>query len=322
MEMGAEDRHLARVVSARAGLAAVRDVIGVPEAGVNRVLRVIHADGQETAMRLNVRDLHQEKWAREEAVLAIVRARVPELPVPTILFVDETRSIVPWPVEVQRWEDGVRAETLAPHLRPAEALGRYAALLHSVAVPWFGWPDASFRQVPGAGAEGAWPFYVWRNIEDRLAELEASGFGFMPRDRAEALLAALRDRYGAALEALPQAVPHLVHGDLHWGNVLLDQKTGQIRTLLDWEWAQGAVPGLEGSMTTRPVRHSPRFWKGYRSVHPEGPDSGRGRGLRQTLYRSWRALDVAASWARSGTMPAWAPELAKVWDAAATLRRA
>lgn len=315
---GRGDRDIADLVAARAGLAPVRHVARVPEAGVNRVLRVTHWDGLRTAVRLNVRDVHETKWTRESAALRLVRERVPDLPVPRVLYVDESRTVVPWAVEVQSWEGGVRAETMPPHLRPAEALGRMVALLHRVEVPRFGWLSTAEDPILAEEPEQRWAGYVWQGIEGCLEDLQSAGI--MTADRAEELVVALRSRYAGALAGLPPTRPRLVHGDLHWDNVLVDPNTGRIRAVLDWEWCLGAAAGLETAMTTRPVRHSPRFWHGYRSVTPQGPDPDPGRGLRLTLYRAWRALDVGASWARAGTTPAWLGDLKRVWEAAALLR--
>lgn len=272
------------------GLGRVRTYVPMPSAAINLALRADTVDGARVMIRVNRRDKDEPKWERERDVYALLHRVAPDVPVPTVLFTDSSRSTVPWPVQVSTWLDGVPGDdgTIEVDRLPHAELGRLVARLHRVSVPHFGWP----RPRHGTAADHSWPEYVRALTTESLAE--AAGTGCLTPSE----LAAVRqwvDRCALTLGSGLPGAPVLVHGDLHWGNVLLAERAGTltITGLVDFEWALGADPVYEWAWATREVRHSSDVLRAYRASGGAGPEP-----KRQGLYRVLQSLNMLGLAAR------------------------
>ena len=175
------------------------------------------------------------------------------------------------PATICRWIPGAH-----PDLEDETALegfGRATGLLGD-----------ALRAVPAGDAAGDWltdPLQARpgaRDVGSAARELRAAGIG---AGQAAALEEAARqagqDYWPGAAGPLPVQV---IHGDLGASNVLVDQGTGRVSGLLDFEFAgtglrvQDFLAALYNSPALESPRWSPRtaaFARGYNSVRPLGP---------------------------------------------------
>jgi aminoglycoside phosphotransferase (APT) family kinase protein len=169
--------------------------------------------GEDLAVRL----------PRIEAAVALLRHEqtwLPRLaddlpvPVPAPVRVGEPGPDFPWPWSVVPWVAGRSGEHAALAADQAGPFGRFLAALHRPAPD--GFPRNDYRGVPLA--------QVSDRVEERLHRLSTDDGG--------APLAAVWERWRAAVAA-PMDVPETrVHGDLHPKNVVVD--AGRLAAVLDW----------------------------------------------------------------------------------------
>ncbi len=147
-----------------------------------------------------------------------------EVPVPTMVGVCEDPAVADVPVVVMEHVDGTVvdrqevAEALSPEARREIGLNlaRTLAHIHAVDVDEVGLGDLSSRSP-----------YAQRQLKRWSRQLEASKTEEMPDlDRLTELLQSKIPEPGAL---------SLVHGDFHVRNVIVDDQTGRIRSVLDWE---------------------------------------------------------------------------------------
>lgn len=285
-ELGDQIRRLFRA----RGLGHLTDLLELA-GNVNRVLRCRSSTRGRVVVRINVRDPKEEKWEHEEEIYALIRRVAPDIAVPRVLLTDSTREIVPWPVQVTRCIEGLpgdSAQVDASKL-PHAALGRLIARLHAIAVPYFGWPHEETAN------SAHWPAYM-ASIA-RKAASSAADSGLLTAAQQAGLEALLRREHSLLARQQPRT-PVLVHGDLHWGNVLLAAVPDgyAITGLIDFEWALGADPLYEWALATRPIRHSQGVLSAYRE------ETGRHLDTRlQAYYRVVASLHMLGALAQQGT---------------------
>ncbi len=218
----------------------------------------------------------------DAAVLTLVRGLVP---VPRVLEVRRADPDAGLPgLLVTTFEPGARGDLLLPELddaglsRVGRSLGRVAGLLACMPLPSGGpFVDADLR----IGDFGT---------ESDLDGVLATHAGRLPGWSAAQVgrLGAVVARCGAVLDTVPRR--SLVHSDLNPKNVLLDPTTGEVTSVLDWEFAHAGHPATDLGNLVRFDR-SPAYvaavLAGYRERVP--PDEAGG-----DLLERARAADLAA----------------------------
>jgi Ser/Thr protein kinase RdoA (MazF antagonist) len=198
----------------------------------NEVYDATTEDGQRVVVRLNPRRpslFPAERWAIERAAAAGV-------PLPEVLLGEEG-------VCVERHAGGLPLQDVARSL-PREAVraavveaGRALARIHAVRTDGWGWPlDAEGRgSDPDLATFLAMPA---REPQWFRPGAEAAGYDLAKFDTATAILEARAEDHG--LDG-----PRLVHAD--WGakHVLVDETTGELRALIDFETARGGEPAYD-----------------------------------------------------------------------------
>ena len=209
-------------------------------------------------LRINLRPEEHGKLAREARVLAMLRDRVPA---PETIAYDGSSQIVPYEYMIQTYLPGesllVRWGQTGEEERAA-ILSQLATLLrrlHSLRLSGFGDPSQ-----PRQGE--TWAALHARRAAHALASARA----------AENADPALLERAARVLArdsaALGIGVPALTHGDLHFGNIHV--QNGLITGLLDFERAWAAAPDWELDQLLRFVRYPHLFADGALEgeVHP------------------------------------------------------
>lgn len=165
-------------------------------------------------------DYQKERWAMDAA-------RAVGVPTPHVLEVGNVAAGNPYMIiERVRGIDGSESTDRLPLL---EALGRSAALLHGVRTRGFG-PvfDWSGNRLSRFGSWAEWLADGF-GVERRVQTLAKNG----ALDRRQVSL--LRKSAAAMARWRKPAVLH--HGDLRLKNILVDEDTGAIAALIDWESA-------------------------------------------------------------------------------------
>lgn len=186
--------------------------------------------GDALAVRLPRRSMGADLLAREQAWLPALAARLP-LPVPTPVRVGvpDERVGYPWAWSIVAWVAGDTALAHPPLDRMATAttLGRFLAALHVPASPEVT-PNVADRGAPLARRDAA--------LRPRLARLAPAA-----RERALSI-------WEDALATPPWSGPPVwVHGDLHPGNVLVDD-AGALASIIDWGDIGAGDPAVDLSV--------------------------------------------------------------------------
>jgi aminoglycoside phosphotransferase (APT) family kinase protein len=269
--------------------------ITVPRRGCSNACFLVN---ENRVARFQVTELPLHKFRTEKTAYDLLRAS--EIPVPEVLVLDESQTLVPHaflittrlPGETvyDSWNglDGRTREQLA-----FEA-GRYQALLHQHTLPAFG----GLSQL----AEGGFP--TWRAyLEDDVARhvrqarheelLDAT-----PTARIEQLLV----RFQPLLAVVTTGC--LVHRDYHFENVL--QQEGKVTGIIDFEWAMSGDPvfdcRIDETLEECPGSVEP-FYAGYASISPLTEHHR----LKADFYRLLLCLECVAWWGRDPGAAAWMP---------------
>jgi aminoglycoside phosphotransferase (APT) family kinase protein len=198
-------------------------------------------------LRINLRMDEHGKLAREQRVLAMLRD---VMPVPEILAYDGSGTIIPQEFMIQRYVPGCSLLRRWPEAGVAERasyLAQLAALLrrlHGVRLAAFGDPSN-----PRLG-------HSWSAVHTQRA-----AHALRLARASENAPPELIDRVEKALQregtALAYGAPTLTHGDLHFGNVHVQE--GTITGLLDFERAWSAAPDWDLDQIRRFVHYPHLF---------------------------------------------------------------
>jgi aminoglycoside phosphotransferase (APT) family kinase protein len=260
----------------QAALAALFERHGLPEpqrvepmsgGEVNGMLLV---DG-EMVVRFNRRDPELPKLEKEAHIYRRLQ-RATDVPCPDVLALDPTRDQLPYDVLILRrvtGMDGARVwqnldEAAREHL--SEEVGRICGAIHGL--QWLGYGD--YNVETGTFGEFArWTDMLLARLQ-AVAE-QALATGALPQPIIDGIITELNDGDSVLETASP---PVLVHGDLHPGNLVLDQSSGawHIATIVDWEWSLATDAAWEfADLAARPPSEGlllDAFLYGYRERHP------------------------------------------------------
>lgn len=214
-------------------------------------------------------------FRKERALFERLRGRVP---VPEVVALDETGAAVPAPCLISRRAPG---ETLArAWLRAGSRqrewllaqLGELLRAVHEITFPACGDLPGGELQ-PSAG----WSDYLDTRLRRRLAIVRA-----LPGAPAP-LLDAIEAFARRSAPALAVGSARLVHRDLHFGNVLVEED--RITALLDFEAAVAAPPDYELDQLARFLR-----WPGLFLTDMPGVEASAFRGVWSGLQRVYPEL--------------------------------
>lgn len=215
-------------------------------------------DGHREAVLKASPDGDARGIATEARLLAILHART-AIPVPIPLGVVDDHDDLPGPFFLMETMPGTAmayAETRhledAALRRLARQTGEYLGELHAVdAVDAFGVvghdrtaplvgsrPPADPGPLVVAEPYQSWPAFLRASVEPELEEVTESRFADLaPRFETAVLdrIERLGDHDGPVLGR----IDHGVH------NLLIDPETGEIRTLIDWEFTLAVTPGYD-----------------------------------------------------------------------------
>jgi aminoglycoside phosphotransferase (APT) family kinase protein len=253
----------------------------------NAAYRVDLADGTTCVLKVapppEVRVLRYEReiLRTEVEVLRLAAART-DMPVPRVLFHDESCDLLPSPCYAMDFVPGESLHKLRPSL-PIEEQERidrecaaYLRQLNAIQGSDFGLYTPSAPRFP------AWRDAFDHLLTDILLDGEEAGVSLPLGYPA---LRELARRHYPALDEITQ--PVLVHWDLWDGNIFIDPArsigaaTRQISGMIDFERALWADPLME--VNFGPFGINPAFFAGYGLTLPFSP-SQRTRRLLYDLY--------------------------------------
>jgi aminoglycoside phosphotransferase (APT) family kinase protein len=285
--------------------------IAVPRRGCSNACFLVNDD---RVVRFQVTELPHHKFRTEKAACDLLAAGV--LPVPQVLVLDESRTLVPYAFLVttrlpgetiyDSW-DGLDGRTRE---RLAFDAGRCLALLHRHTLPAFG--------SLGRLAEGGFP--TWRAyLDDYVARharqaRDAQLLDTTAITRIEQLLA----RFQPLMAAVTTGC--FLHQDYHFENLL--QMEGRVTGVIDFEWALAGDPvfdcRLDENLAECPGSVAP-FYAGYASLSPLTEHHR----LKADFYRLLLCLESVAWWGRDPEAAGWMPaEYRRLFELLPTLERA
>jgi aminoglycoside phosphotransferase (APT) family kinase protein len=271
------------------------ETLTVPRRGCSNACFLVNAD---RVIRFQVTELPHHKFRTEKIAYDLLRGGA--LPVPEVLALDESQTLVPCAFLVttrlsgetiyDSW-DGLDERTRE---RLAFEAGRYQALLHQQTLPAFG----GLSQL----AEGGFP--TWRAyLEDYVAR-------HARRARQEELLDATTttriERLLVRFQPLMAAVTTgcLLHRDYHFENLL--QREGKVTGIIDFEWALSGDPAfdcrIDETLAECPGSVEP-FYAGYASICPLTEHHR----LKAEFYHLLLCLECVACWGRDPEAADWMP---------------
>jgi aminoglycoside phosphotransferase (APT) family kinase protein len=200
-------------------------VVGVPQQVVARVPR------SETVAAAH----------RHERALLLSIAKHVGVSTPHVTWVTGPAPALPWGASAYRWIDGSQPVVpVSPESALVHDLARFIATLHRIPVA-----DVIGIDVPGPSQLARARAYDAAVAEPALrARLRSDEFSRIRTRLANVLNDPILDRF----------VPVLRHGDLWFGNTLVDGRTASLHAVLDWEHAAIGDPA-EDIATQRYLGH-------------------------------------------------------------------
>jgi aminoglycoside phosphotransferase (APT) family kinase protein len=270
--------------------------IAVPQRGCSNACFLVNDD---RVIRFQVTELPRHKFRTEKIACDLLRSSA--LPVPQVLVLDESRTLVPYAFLITTRLPGETIYDSWGRLdsRTRERLafdaGRYLALLHRHMLPAFG--------SLGRLAEGGFP--TWKAyLDEHVARharraRDAQILDTTAITRIEQLLA----RFQPLMAAVRTGC--LLHGDYHFENLL--QQEGQVTGMIDFEWAKAGDPAfdcrIDETLAECPGSVAP-FYAGYASISPLSEHHR----LKADFYRLLLDLESIAWWGRDPEAADWMPE--------------
>ncbi len=218
-------------------------------------------DGSRCVLKIaphpSVRVLRYEKniMRTEVEVMRLIKTRT-DIPVPSILCFDSSRSLIESDYFVMDFIEGVPLNKIRETLSPGEChavdvrTGQFLYQMNVITGDQFGYfaqPELQSRN--------------WRETFDRmLRNVLADGqvVGVILPVGYDALYSQLADHFDALDEV---QIPRLVHWDLWDGNIFIHPETKQITGLIDFERALWADPLMEANFGAFVI--NPSFLEGY-----------------------------------------------------------
>lgn len=224
------------------------------EDGLHFVLKIAPPPG--------VRVLRYEKniLRTEVETLQLVRERT-TIPVPKILFLDQSCTLLPSPFYGMEFIPGIPLHKLREKLTAVEQtqidqnLGIYLRQMNAIQHDQFGY----YAQPETQSTD-------WQTTFDLMLQgvlLDGNEAGVELHLPAEAILSLTR-RHSIVLQEV--SVPALVHWDLWDGNIFIDPQEKQITGIIDFERALWADPLMECNFGAFGINHD--FLRGYGCTYP------------------------------------------------------
>jgi len=217
--------------------------------------------------------------AREAALLPALGSRVPS-PVPAPLW-----RIEPGSLDFRHGAIGYRrlpGESLAPHLLPQYDVQTLAAEIAAFLAALHDFPIAEAERLGVPHSDGERPKF--ENLRAVVMPFLRDVLTIQEYDRLDKW-----SDYFLADDHIDLFAPALRHGDLWFGNVLIDKGTGQLAGVLDWE---AAAIGDPASDISRQLHLGETFFEAvleaYETFRPT-PDHS----LRHRAWRRWELLEFA-----------------------------
>jgi hygromycin-B 7''-O-kinase len=239
-------------------------------------------------LRLNTWDrasfcLHNERLAYD--LLA-----QQSLPVPRVLLLDDSRTLIPYDYVITTRLPGRTLASSWRHLTPQRrqrlvyAIGRCLARVHGCILGAFG----KLHSLNCA----SWADYVHKYVEPYLRSARDEHL-LEPR-----VCTGIDRLLGRVMGDWEDAQPALIHCDFHYGNVL--HVDGRLSGILDFEWALAGDPAYDLVISHVRERMVPgseaALIAGYQSVRPLGPNHQE----RVRCYQVIRHLERAVRCQRLG----------------------
>jgi len=195
---------------------------------VNHVYRI----NEEYVLRIGARD---DAFQRLKCETELLQNLPSEIPVPKIIAFGQQDDKV---YQIQQFIPGQKLYTQWKNLQPsvqdniAAELAGYLKILHSQPASHFGYFFEDTHPYD------SWPDYLSAKFKRTLEEIEAFQIQMVP-----GFVEFAADFFDAHKHVLRDAVPVLVHGDLSFVNILVNN--GKISALLDFEYAMQAPKDYE-----------------------------------------------------------------------------
>ncbi len=180
-------------------------------------------------------------------------------PIPGVIAFDDSRTVIPYDVQVLAWIDGTDGRDLPPHLhtQAGRLMGRALRQIHSLSTDGVGSP-----QTAGGWSAASWPAALRQNFRyDR----QVTHALFRPQE-----VAAIEEIVLADARMEP-AQPRLIHGDVVSANGLFRIEGGAVRLvgIIDPGSMVGGDPMFDlagGTDTQTPFAMG--LWDGYVEGRP------------------------------------------------------
>lgn len=216
------------------------------------------ADGRREAVLKASPDDEPHGIATEARLLAILRERT-AIPVPAPMGVVDDHDDLPAPYflmeampgsamayqETRHVEDAAlrrlarRTGESLGELHGVDAVDAFGVVGHDRSTPLVGGrPAADPGQLAVDEPFESWSAFLRASAEPELENVNASRFADLA-PRLEAAVLDRLDRLGGHDDSVLGRIDHGVH------NLLIDPETGEIRTLIDWEFTLAVTPGYD-----------------------------------------------------------------------------
>ncbi|MDX1435824.1 MAG: aminoglycoside phosphotransferase family protein [Anaerolineales bacterium] len=281
-------------------LGRIHSIEPIP-AGSRNLAYYINSD---LVLRVNTLDPQFKKFSNEKS--ALDQLDLFGLPVPQVIFLDESRRLVPHDLIVLTRLPGASIAESKGSLRPEELnslaaeSGRALAALHQLSFDRFG---------DFAGLQRN-PFSTWREFFLDYAGrylADARGASLLSPAQSEQLDEILEEA-APLLDEVRQAV--FIHSDYHYENIL--QQNGELSGLLDFEWAYAGDPASDFVPVDERRRVLPGSEKAFIQGYLETRSFDESFSRRVALYRLFLDLEDAVTCRRLGDVRGEAEAIANL----------
>jgi aminoglycoside phosphotransferase (APT) family kinase protein len=263
------------------GLGKIERVVTPRQGNINRCLIVNDA----YVLRFDVLDWGgANRYAGEKWAYDLLRAT--DVPVPRVVALDTSKTIVPYDTLILTNMPGQPISTSARDLTPESwreigySAGQHLATIHSHTFDQFG----LLYHLAAGTPNPDWAAYVADFF--RYYQRQVQSLGLLSAE-VLARIDALMVRMQPLLAAVKQGV--LIHGDYHFLNLL--QQDGKLSAVLDFDWSSSGDPSwdfrIDNQLESEVPGSRDAFYAGYTSRRPL-PD---GHWERVAFYRISLYLD-------------------------------